>query len=470
MRKPLRDTPSSSNLRCVRFSPVQRRLTAGVLATAALLVTPILLFAHARLLRSTPAENSRLDASPTSLSLWFSEKPELRFTSIRLLDSAGASLPLRAPSSLTGDPPGITVPIVGSLARGRYTVAWRTAAADGHPSSGRYTFEVMAASPAIVAPPMSPPAQTPVSNAVLTPERVVTLSTAIRWAELVAVITTVGAIIFCLVVLPASQWSDLLVAEASERARRLAQSALVLFVITTLMRVLSQSALIDNGSGNRLTLALIVVRDTRWGHGWAVGAVGAIVTAVGLLLARRRFKSGWMIAAIGVVAVCTGEALTGHAAASRHSLIAVSADLAHVLGAGGWVGGLVAILLSGLPSLKIIDAGERQVAGARLVRAYHRTALECVTLVVLSALLAAWLRLGNISQLVSTDYGRVLLLKVAFVIVVLLFGMFHWQRVVSVDWDADTKFRFQRSATAELMVGAIVIAVTALLVSTPLPQ
>jgi copper transport protein len=298
----------------------------------------------------------------------------------------------------------------------------------------------------------------------------VSFSTAIRWAELVAVITTVGAIIFCLVVLPASGWSAPLVAEAAERARRLSQAALALFVITTLMRLLSQSALITNGSGNRLTLALIVVRDTRWGHGWAVGAVGAVVVAVGLLLARWLFKSGWMTAAVGVVAVCTGEALTGHAAALRHPFIAVSADLAHVLAAGGWVGGLVTILLSGLPSLKIIDASERQVAGARLVRAYHRTALECVTLVVLSALLAAWLRLGNIGQLVTTDYGRVLLLKVAFVIVVLLFGLFHWQRVVSVDWDADTKFRFQRSATAELMVGAIVIAVTSLLVSTPLPQ
>jgi len=56
------------------------------------------------------------------------------------------------------------------------------------------------------------------------------------------------------------------------------------------------------------------------------------------------------------------------------------------------------------------------------------------------------------------------------VIVVLLFGGFHWRRVVSVDWNADTKFRFQRSAAAELVVGAIVIAMTAVLVSTPLPE
>ena len=85
-------------------------------------------------------------------------------------------------------------------------VARRTAAADGHPSSGRYTFDVMTVSPpAMVAPPTAAPAQTPVSNPVLAPERVVTFSTAMRWAELVAVITTVGAVIFCLVVLPASQ-------------------------------------------------------------------------------------------------------------------------------------------------------------------------------------------------------------------------------------------------------------------------
>ncbi len=456
----------------MRFLSNRRHLTAATLVAAGLLAAPPLLFAHARLLRSTPAADSRLDSAPTTISLWFSERPESRFTRIQLVDAAGISVPLGAVAILAANPPGVSVPIGRPLARGRYTVVWRTAAADGHPSSGRFSFDVTTAASdtAVRKAPIPAPTSPPVSNAVVASERAATISTGIRWAELVSVVTLIGTIIFSLVVLPASGWLAPLVGEAGERARRLAQAALVLFVITTLMRLTSESALIANETGGRVALMLAVVRDTRWGHGWVVGAIGAIVVTVGLMMARSIMRAGWAVAALGVVAVCTADALTGHSGSSRHAFVAVGADLTHYLAAGGWIGGLVAVLLSGLPALKVIDDVERPLAGARLVRAYHRTALECVTLVVLSALVAAWLRLGSIGALVTSEYGRVLLLKVGFVVIVLLFGLFHWQRVVSVEWDADTKFRFQRSATLELLVGAIVIAMTAVLVSTPLPE
>jgi putative copper export protein len=54
--------------------------------------------------------------------------------------------------------------------------------------------------------------------------------------------------------------------------------------------------------------------------------------------------------------------------------------------------------------------------------------------------------------------------------VILVFGWYHWRRVVAPEWNADTKFRFQRTATIELIVGAVVLGVTAALVSTALPE
>jgi putative copper export protein len=62
-----------------------------------------------------------------------------------------------------------------------------------------------------------------------------------------------------------------------------------------------------------------------------------------------------------------------------------------------------------------------------------------------------------------------LLRKLFFVVVVLVFGLYHWRRVVSVDWADDTRARFRRSAIVELMAGAVVVAFTALLISTALP-
>jgi len=473
---------SGSSLR-VQIHVLKRRFVATVLATLALLGTPLLLYAHARLLRSTPAANAKLEVPPSSLTLWFSEQPEIRFTTIQLVDSAGGAVALGALSRVSGDASAVTIPVSGAMSRGRYTIVWRTAAADGHPSSGRVVFTVLNAAPAPSAAPVvapTPPANAPTpaptqtrpaagANSPVQVAPTASFSTAVRWAELVSVITMIGAIIFRLVVLPGAEWSNELTVDAGERARRLAQAALTLFIIATLMRVVAESELIPSDVGGRMSAVISVVRDTRWGRGWAVGAAGAIVVLIGLVVARAK-QAGWMIAAIGIVAVCTGDALTGHSGASNHLPLAVATDITHYLGAGGWIGGLVAVVLSGLPSLRIIPDADRPRAGSQLVRAYHGAAIECVALVLISALVASWLRLSSIGQLRTTPYGGLLFLKIVLVCVVLLVGLYHWRRVVAPEWDADTKFRFQRTVAIELVVAAIVLAVTAALVATPLPE
>jgi putative copper export protein len=211
-----------------------------------------------------------------------------------------------------------------------------------------------------------------------------------------------------------------------------------------------------------------LVRDTRWGHGWAIGAGGVLAIIIGLLAARRG-AGGWTIAALGAVLFSLGQALTGHAASNSHGALAVSTDVVHVLGAGGWLGGLVVIVLSVLPATRRLGTAESIKAGSALVRSYHNAAVECVALVLLSAAVATWLRLPALSDLWTTPYGNMLLRKLFFVVVVLVFGLYHWRRVVTVDWADDTRGRFRRSAIVELMAGAVVVAFTALLISTALP-
>jgi putative copper export protein len=149
--------------------------------------------------------------------------------------------------------------------------------------------------------------------------------------------------------------------------------------------------------------------------------------------------------------------------------LGISVDVAHFLGAGGWVGGLACVVVCGLPAVRALDEAFRDVAGARLVRAYHRAAMECVALVIATALVAAWLRLNAVSELWTTDYGSMLFRKIVFVLIMMAFGIYHWRTTVVPDWTPSTARRFRRSAVAELVVGAIIVAFTTLLVSTALP-
>lgn len=463
------------------FATVQsssRHALIAAVATVALFITPAIVFAHARLVRSSPTANASLPAPPERIALWFSERPELRFTSVQLLDSAGRAVAIGTPSADV-DRTGVVAAITAPLGVGRYTVVWRTAAADGHPSSGKFAFTVTSApatSP-VVAPAGPLPGSVTVRidtvarripNSLVQPERPPAMPTAARWAELVAALSLIGALIVRLAVLPRADLPSETFIDASERLRRLGHATLTLFVLATLMRVAAESTLVMGDGDSRLHAMLVAVRDTRWGHGWSFGAAGAVLAIVGLFAARRSI-SGWVAAAVGAVLICLGEALTGHAAASSRSALAIAADVTHVLGAGGWIGGLAALLLSVFPAIGALEQAQESRAGARVVRAYHGTALESVAVVAISALVAAWLRLPAVSALWSTTYGWILLIKVCVVLVVLGFGAYHYRSAVSIEWGTGTAGKFRRSAAAELVVGAIVVAITAVLISTPLP-
>jgi copper transport protein len=449
-----------------------------VAIAAAILAYPALLFAHARLERSTPAANAHLRAAPGSLALWFSERPELSFTVIQLLDSAGARVSLGAAEKTAGDPSGVIVTIAGELRAGEYTVSWRTAAADGHPSSGRYVFFVdippdVPAGVAASSAPTQRPAAPVVPNELVGPAPVIPsteISAAERWGELVALITVLGVVVFRLLVIPNADWPEAVLSDAIDRARLLGQGALVLAVVTSTARLAAAASLLPIVGGNDIDAALTVMRETTWGHGWFVGGVGMILAAFGLALAKST-EDAWPLAAVGAFAMAVSQGLTGHAVASVvFPSLAVAVDAIHVIALGAWIGGLILVLFAAFPSMTRIPGNQRAAAGHRLVRAYHRVAVVSVALVILSGLANSWLRLSAISDLWSTRYGTLLMVKLGLVAGVAAFGYYHSRRVVPAAWDDSTGDRFRHSASGELVMAALVLAVTALLISTPLPK
>lgn len=449
-----------------------RHFKIVVVLALAVLITPALLFAHAHLVKSTPSANAKLTTTPTALTLWFSERPELRFTKIELLDSLNAPVSIGAVAVAAGETMAMTTSLPTALPNGKYTVAWWTAAADGHPSTGKFSFVVADTHTVAVAVPETARKvehQTiPTTNAMLEPVRRTVFSTSERWIELVALLAIVGAVVFRLSVLREAGLSAAATADASDRARRLAQAVLVVFAFATLWRLSAQADLIPAMS-SRATAMMSVVRDTQWGRGWLIGAIGVVASAVGLAIATGSM-AGWFIAGVGAVAICVSEAVTGHAGAMPRAPFAIAVDLVHVLGAGGWLGGLAAVLLCGVPATRLTEDTTRRAAGQKLVRAYHATATRCVALVLISAVIAAWMRLGSFSALTNAAYGQILLIKIGLAVGLLGFGWFHYRTVVQPEWNDDTGFRFKRSATVELIVGAALLAATAMLISTPLPN
>ncbi len=140
-----------------------------------------------------------------------------------------------------------------------------------------------------------------------------------------------------------------------------------------------------------------------------------------------------------------------------------------MLGAGGWLGSLLVLLVAGIPAARQLGEGRRGVGVAALVRAFSPTALLFAGILVATGVFASWLHLGSISNLWQSEYGRTLLLKLGIFVLVFGTGAYNFRRVLPVlGEDAGTR-RLRRSAGFELAVGAVVLLVTAILVATSPP-
>ena len=145
----------------------------------------------------------------------------------------------------------------------------------------------------------------------------------------------------------------------------------------------------------------------------------------------------------------------------------------HVCAACAWIGGLMALLFASFPWLHGRRSSASMSSGtlvAGLVRAFHPVALTCAVTVVLTGFLASWLRLPALPSLWESAYGRVLLVKLGLVAIVVVFGALNWRRMLPVLGDDPAARRITRTARAELTFAALVLAVTAVLVSTPMPE
>ena len=89
---------------------------------------------------------------------------------------------------------------------------------------------------------------------------------------------------------------------------------------------------------------------------------------------------------------------------------------------------------------------------------------------MLSGLITAYRHLNPLSSLFTTPYGWALLVKLALVAAVFSLGAWNWRRQRPSLGGEGAAISIRRSSAKELAVAAIVLAVTAILVSLPAPR
>lgn len=460
----------------------------AVLATLLAILAPEAAQAHGTLKSSTPAAGAHLGTFPSELRLLFTEAPALAFSRVELRRPDGALIALGALHTAVESRRTLVATIEGALAPGTYTVAWQMAGDDGHPVRGRYTFTIAPGAQSAVTPPSGGESGAAVTatgrttpaashhDATAMPEGLTfgaesPAYVAIRAVLFLGLLIAIGAIAFEGAVLGFLQrrrhTNPLMTTRARHGAARLGLAGIALVGVTAVLRLVAQSYAM-HGSADAFNAPLVgaMLASTVWGWGWVLQIAALTVAAAGFRSALR--GGAWSVARVGVAALAFTPALSGHAAsAPEMTRLAILADGLHVIGAGGWLGSLLLVLVVGVPAAMRLSENDRGPAVADLINAFSPTALVFAGISATTGVFAAWLHLGNVSALWQTGYGQTLLLKLSILSLVAGTGAYNWLRVKPTLGNASSAIRIQRSARLELVVGAFVIIVTSVLVATP---
>lgn len=212
-----------------------------------------------------------------------------------------------------------------------------------------------------------------------------------------------------------------------------------------------------------LTEDLALLMGSAWGAAWYGALAASVLGLVGFGLAVAGRRVGWWVAVPGVLALSLFPGLTGHAGGEGElRTLTLLADALHVLAAGAWMGGLALVL-------HLETAHRRRGDGSllpALVPAFSPVAIGAVALLVGTGSWAAWAHLPGLDSLWATGYGRLLLAKLALVVVVLALGAVNFRILTPRLGGEAGDAAMRRSATVELVVANLVLLVTAVLVRT----
>jgi copper transport protein len=371
-----------------------------LLAAFCALAVPSVAWGHASFVRSTPENGAVVAAAPASVRVFFTDDVRVA-GGIRVIENGGGSVLAGEPRVVNGRV--LVVPLQPGLPDGDYTVLWRVVSDDGHSLAGVLAFGVGAGR----APPVP---------ALAVENRPSGQDLVSRLLFFAGLLTAAGAAFFRFTVGPVP-------------VRLLLGAFLLVFV--------GISGMIHD-----------VSLSTRFG---TVLAVAAIVAAHGALLAAIAPVYPRLEGVVFAIAflLLPAPTLAGHALDAGRPRIEVVVDLLHVTAASVWVGGLVALALA-------LRAEDQRAA---MIHRFSNIALIAALVLAGTGVIRAIAELDSFSQLWSTGYGRVLLVKSSLLTVLLVIGWMNRYRLVPRPSLAELR----RNVAAELAIFTIVVGAVALL-------
>lgn len=373
-----------------------------------------------------------LAVAPTSIQLYFSESIDLPVHALEIERPDGRSAAFGT-AALGAANSGEMVAAFHGQATGTYVVSWKVISADSHPVWGNFRFS-------IGAPSATPP---PVTGSAGFARLAIAMQALGRWLDFLGATLMIGPFVtwWCILGLAAASARADQRRKAWHRVVGLASTGSLLAATGVIMAVVAQMASLS---------------DT-WGQALSLSSLGEVfIGQLGYVLSMRIFLAvaAWglcgvlaylpapssgrplpplakTVGALGLL-ILLSSTLVAHAATTSPVALSIGLDWVHLLAMAVWLGGLAA-LVRALPTLvSPPDPAAAQNSPrpswlllASVIPAFSRLALGCVAALVVSGLYSAIRNVGTLDQLLTTDYGRALVVKIGLMTLALAIASVH---------------------------------------------
>jgi len=178
---------------------------------------------------------------------------------------------------------------------------------------------------------------------------------------------------------------------------------------------------LGGGEAMRSGAMLVVANETQFGLVSEIRAALAVALAACLVL--NRFLLARWLALVIALSLVGAIAWTGHAGSTLGELgnLHLAADVLHLCAASAWIGGLV-----GLSILFAVGrhrpALEWEPLRLHAVRRFSTLGIISVAALIASGIVNASILVGSLRGLLVTDYGQLLLLKIAVFAIMVAFA------------------------------------------------
>lgn len=437
-----------------------------------LFVFPHVVGAHAYVERSSPIPESEIDGIPAGVWVQFTEPIDTRVSQLRVENEEGEVIEAEQYSI---DTVSMTLRLP-TLEDGVYTVYWQVLSIDTHVTDGTFRFALNAALPSLrpeetVAIGGTSDGQiindeTNVEEAAIINDR---LATGLRVVELLTIMIVAGWFVFHRLIWTKAGDSILTYERKSNRSIEcwLFGSAGVIFIMTGFGHIFSRSLHLTQVSWTDPvvweTFSVMITSSFSGVIAWLRPFI-----FLALLFVSLRSASDVVIKAVLLVAIVISFPLTGHA---YHANM-VFPHTIHMLALIVWFSGLLGHTVYSF-CIKP-DTQSLQYMHERLNR-FSVLALFMLILVAISGLILSIVYFGSLNDIVSSNYGTLLLWKMGvlgLILAVVAFHRFVWLpnlAKVSIEQKGQQFAYMLWGLRAELMLVMIVIMISGMLSTTSPP-